>query len=107
MLGKLFSVLRLGVSLLPIVGTAAHAKIDPLQIPTAWEQATSVDTAEAYTQYILDNPDSEFVDEALARIEMLDEAVVKIASAVRHSDLPEIADDAILGATSAEHLMNI
>jgi len=106
---KLISVLRLSVSVLPIigpiVGSAAQARVVPVALE--WEQVAQQDTAEAYTQYILDHPEGEHVTEALARIEMLGDAPLHLASVVRHRDLPDIPDDAVLGAPSAERLMNI
>lgn len=59
------------VALAPIVagGSAvAMTNVSHLPVDSEWEQAANLDTTEAYTEFALNNPTSEYVKEARARL---------------------------------------
>lgn len=61
--------LKLMISAIPFsVGVGAADAATPQD---AWEAALQSDTVVAYTQYIIDNPESPLVDEAQAKIGLL------------------------------------
>jgi hypothetical protein len=98
---KLVTALRLAMSVLPIASMANATIATPVpQDP--WEIAQREDCTEAYTRFVLENPDSEFVAEALCRIETLD----ALASNVTSEIAPAITAE-MRGADSAARLMNI
>jgi len=64
---RLFSI----VALAPIVaGGSAVAMTNDSHLPVdmEWEQTAKLDTTEAYTEFALNNPTSEYVKEARARL---------------------------------------
>lgn len=68
---KLFRRLLSFVAIAPLVagGTAVAMTTDTdLPVDTEWEQAINLDTVEAYTDFALNNPTSEFIYEARARV---------------------------------------
>jgi len=104
---RVLTALRMSLSILPMVGTAAQARIDSAPQISEWEKIVREDTAEAYARYMLENPNSNHIQEAAARIEVLENAPVQVATVVRHSDLPEIPDGTVFASSGAERLGNI
>ena len=104
---KFITGLRLAVSVLPIIGSAAHANVDFSAVNSVWQQTMREDSVAGYTRYILKNPDGQHVAEAMMRIELLDNTSVQVASIVRHRDVPDLPEGAFSGSSATERLMNI
>ncbi|NKX44006.1 hypothetical protein [Roseicyclus persicicus] len=69
------SFLRLLVSAIPLIGASTATSALPIRPAehqsSQWMQTRTTDTAEAYTRFILENPDSPMVAEARARLATL------------------------------------
>jgi len=92
------NILRLVVSTLPF---AMAAQAAPVMV-TPWEAAEREDCTQAYAKFVLENPDSPYVTEALCRIETLESLSLNVTSRVA----PTITPDMRFG-DGASRLMNI
>ncbi len=93
------NVLRLMISALPFASTAHAAMPVPM---TPWDVAQREDCAQAYTRFVLQNPESAHVDEALCRIATLETLAANVTSRVTPIITPELRS-----ADGAMRLMNI
>lgn len=64
---RLARVLKATLSVLPLAG-AAHATAPVAIEMSAWDAATVTDTTSSYSKFIVENPESPFVEEARSRI---------------------------------------
>jgi hypothetical protein len=90
------NLLRLVLSALPLAAGSASAAVPVAQQASGWTAARAADTAEAYTRFILENPDSPHVAEAEARLSTLDAVAVTLDTA------QPAAEAERLGALSSE-----
>jgi hypothetical protein len=97
---KLLNGLRLALSALPLASGAAHAAAPAPQAP--WEVAQRADCAEGYARFVLENPDSPHVAEALCRLETLETLAANVTARVAPAITPDMRS-----AEGAARLMNI
>jgi len=92
-------VARLALSILPIASAASAGQPT---MPGDWEIAQRTDSVAAYSRFILDNPDSPYVEEAQSRIEALGQLEASITARVA-----PVVDAGLQSAGSGARLMNI
>jgi len=99
---KVVHALRLMLSVLPVVsaGSAANAAMHTPTTP--WDIAQREDCAQAYTRFVLENPESPHVVEALCRLETLDTLASNVTARVAPTITPEMRS-----FNGAARLMNI
>ena len=96
---KITNVLRLALSVLPLASAATATQVDAAN---PWEVAQQEDSAQAYTRFILENPESAHVTEALSRIEALQGLAENVTASAADAITPEMRV-----SDGAARLMNI
>jgi hypothetical protein len=91
--------LRVVLSVLPFASAAHAAPTAPMN---PWEVAQREDCAEAYARFVLENPESPLVAQALCRIETLETLAANVTARAAPTIMPEMR-----GADGAARLMNI
>lgn len=92
-------------SILPVLGTVSATQAGPAAPLTPWETALKEDCVASYSRFILEHPESEYVEEARCRIETMQSLEQNLTAAASRG-LTHVPDGG-LAMRGAARLQNI